>query len=96
MFWVYGIKISGTWRYIGMTGNIEKRQKEHNYYCFKKLGKKQLYNEVRNTDIKNLKLIKIKNFGRKVDAKRYECYLILKDYFTMGNLWQRVPRISDI
>jgi len=64
---------------------------------FSKKKKKILYDKVRllHPDIKELKLEVIKEFSKRIEAKRYECYLILKDYFKSGQLWQKIPNISD-
>jgi len=90
------IKVNGVVRYIGRTNDLERREKQHNYLCFKKQTKKQLYQEIRNYPITDIKLQRVKSFQSKVDAKRWECYLILNDYFGKKLLWQRVPRISDV
>jgi len=93
---VYKITIDGTTRYVGYTGDLKQRQNQHNRLY--KIGKKKiLYNNLRRRNYEGeLNLEVIKTFTTKVRAKRYECYLILKDYFTKNELWQRVPRITDI
>lgn len=97
---VYKIVINDIVRYIGHTNNIPRREKEHNY-SFKKGFKKDLYNFIRaestitNFDGYIITLIPIKEFKKKVDAKRYEMYLILDDYFNQKILKQKVPNISD-
>lgn len=96
MFWVYQIEIGGVIRYIGYTNDLIKREKQHNYLCFKTNKKKLLYNSVRKLGIKEIKLKPLKPFKDKVDAKRWECYLILNDWFNGRLLWQRVPKISDV
>ncbi len=97
MYWIYGIKIMGQLRYIGITKDLERRQKEHNHLCFvKKWKKKILYKEILLTDIKFIKLHIIKKMPNKLEARRYECLLILKDHFGGKKLWQKVPRISDL
>ena len=94
---VYMIKVNGIVRYIGRTNDLVRREAQHNYLCFKKLTKKQLYKEIRKYEtLTTIKLQKVKSFQSKVDAKRWECYLILNDYFGKKQLWQTVPRISDI
>lgn len=98
MFWVYRIDIDKKTRYIGFTDNIERRQKEHNGLCFGKSQKKKILyaNTRRFSDASSFTLIPIKTFRTKTEAKRYECFLILHDWFSGAHLWQRVPRISDI
>lgn len=96
-YYVYIIKISGIIRYVGYTYNLEERQKQHNYLCFKKQTNKKLYKEIRNLEkIKFIKIEKIKTFKSRVEAKRWECYMILKDYFNKKSLWQNVPKITDM
>jgi predicted GIY-YIG superfamily endonuclease len=97
IYWVYEIKIDGIRRYIGITNDLEKRQKQHNY-LIKKDNKKMLYKMIKKTNGDNyyISLEKLKPFKEKVDARRFECLIILNDYFGQKKLWQRVPRISDI
>lgn len=97
IYWVYEIKIKGIRRYVGITNDIVKRQKQHNY-LMKKMTKKMLYNMIKKTsgDDYYISLEKLKPFKTKVDARRFECLIILNDYFGQKALWQRVPRISDI
>ena len=97
MFWIYRIDIDKKTRYIGYTEDIDRREKQHNYLCFSKHKKKQLYDNIkRHTKATTITLTPIKTFRTKVEAKRYECFLILSDYFTKKELWQRVPRITDV
>jgi predicted GIY-YIG superfamily endonuclease len=95
MWCVYGVKYDGIWRYIGKTGDLEKREKNHNYMCFKKLGDKLFYREIRSRGYEDIELIKLKEFNCEEDARRWECLLILEDYFGKGDLWQMIPSISD-
>lgn len=95
MFYVYQIKIKNTIRYIGMTNDINRREKEHNRLCFKNDTEKLLYNNIRKTDIKQIKLEIVQTFKTRTEAKRYECMLILINHFKLNNLWQKVPSISD-
>lgn len=85
--------------YIGLTGNIKRREYQHNYNLRK--GKENKLYDYFSSSVKDLsdnsiiKLNIIKSFKNRVEAKRYECMLILIDYFTDRNLKQKVPNISD-
>ena len=96
MYFVYQIKVLDKIRYIGYTENLIKREKQHNYLCFKRDNKKELYDNIKKTNQVKINLQVIKSFNNKVEAKRYECLLILEDYFTNKELWQQVPKISDM
>lgn len=98
MYYVYRIEINKRTRYIGFTQDIITREKQHNYLCFKQEKKKELYNRVRNLhpSLKKFELNIVKTFGTKIEAKRFECFLILHDYFGKKELWQRIPRITDV
>jgi predicted GIY-YIG superfamily endonuclease len=93
---VYSITYNNQDIYIGYTSSISKRQKQHNY-LFKKKKEKELYTYL-HTQKHTLPIVlnPIKVFQKKADAKRYEMYLILIDYFS-GNplLKQHIPNISD-
>ena len=97
MYYVYRIEVDKKTRYVGFTQDIIVREKQHNYLCFKKRIKKDFYNKVRELypNMDKVVLNIVKTFPTKIDAKRFECYLILSDYFTKKELWQRVPRIAD-
>ena len=95
---VYCIRIHGVIRYIGRTNCPIRRQLQHRN-DFKKMTNKLLfiniihhYPDFRSDDII---LEIIKSFKSEVEAKRFECYLILGDYFKDKNLWQKVPNITD-
>lgn len=98
---VYKITYNNQLLYIGFTGNLDRRIKDHNS-LFKNGHKKQLYFYLREQKFTGLiELIPIKTFKKKVDAKRYEAYLILKDYFSITNkeilkqtLLQKIPSIG--
>lgn len=92
MNWVYSIEVKGVVRYIGITNNLKRRQTQHNY-LFNKGEQKELYSNLRivNPDEKII-LTPIYEFSSLVDAERYECFLILKDYFGDKNLWQSIPK----
>ena len=98
MYYVYKIKIDNKTRYIGFTQDITTREKQHNYLCFNQKKKKELYNNVRvfHPSVKRFELCMVKTFRTKIEAKRFECFLILHDYFTKKELWQRIPRITDV
>lgn len=93
---VYSININGFDIYIGMTNNILRREYEHNYKLKKGINN-ELYNYLRCLNINDIKLKKIKTFENRLDAKRYECFLILKNYFESEfKLKQKIPIIKDI
>lgn len=98
MYYVYRIEIDKRTRYVGFTQDINLRQKQHNYLCFKQGKRKELYNKVRRLypNEKSFELNIVKTFMTKTEAKRFECFLILHDYFGKKELWQRIPRISDV
>lgn len=96
MYWVYRVEVNKITRYVGYTDNIKRREKEHNYLCFKALKKKKLYNGLRkDKNILKIELIPVKTFLTRVEAKRYEAFLILNDYFNKKQLWQHIPIIMD-
>ena len=94
-YYVYQIKINGIVRYIGRTKDLKKREYYHNYNLRKGLNK-ELYNYCRELNLESLKLQMIKVLDTEIECKRYECLLILKDFFNKHLLKQRVPRISDM
>jgi len=101
IFTVYGIEICGIQVYIGRTNNLHRRQLQHNNICYNENNKqynKDLYKYIRKiypTKTK-FKLTPIKEFNKLVEAKRYEMYLILTNYFSDNpKLIQKVPSISD-
>lgn len=98
MYYVYKILIDNQIRYIGYTKDMAIREKQHNYLCFTARKNKILYNNIRKDfpNIKQIKLKLVKRLPDKLTAKRYECLLILTDYFSQRKLWQRVPRITDV
>ena len=104
MYFVYNIEYKNKIIYVGYTKDIIKREKQHIYLCYKQNNKsynKQLYVYIRKEysdkeQGKNIiKLNKIKEFKTKVEAKRYEMFLILTDYYNKKQLLQKIPNISD-
>ena len=91
---VYKIQIDGVARYIGHTNNLKRRQTQHNY-LFRKGKSKLLYDNIKDKTTE-LILIPIKEFKSKVEAKRWECLLILLDHFGEKLLWQKPPQIKDM
>jgi predicted GIY-YIG superfamily endonuclease len=91
---VYKIEIDGIIRYIGHTNNIKRRQTQHNY-LFKKGKKKELYDNITDKSIR-LVLTPLREFKSKVEAKRWECLLVLQDHFSDKSLWQKPPQIKDM
>ena len=92
MNWVYSIEINGVIRYIGITNNLKRREKQHNY-LFRKGETKELYSNIRLVKPdEDIVLNPMYEFSSLVDAERMECYLILKDYFGDNNLWQSKPK----
>jgi len=94
MYVVYEIRYENERVYVGYTGRtLTKREYEHNYQM-RKGNKRTIYKFMRNKD-SEIKLKKLKTFKTKTEAKRWECYLILKDYFNENKLLNKVPNISD-
>jgi predicted GIY-YIG superfamily endonuclease len=97
MEWVYQIKVNDVVRYIGRTNDLKRRLYEHKR-GFRLENKKELYDKLRELQLGEEVIIlePIKSFRKKTDAKRWECFLILQDYFNEERkLWQKVPRIAD-
>lgn len=106
MYTVYQIKVNGVVSYIGYTKNLKSREYQHNY-LLRTGKKKELYDYCRREKITELELIPIHNFKTKVEAKRFEMYLILYYRFIIDNglevpLWasvdlmQTIPSIRDM
>jgi predicted GIY-YIG superfamily endonuclease len=89
---VYRINIDGITRYVGITEDLERRRKEH-IRGFKKGDKKQLYLMAQNLRNPEISIEKVISFEKSGDAKRYEAFLILGDYFGRGELWQSIPQV---
>ena len=91
MIYVYSIKIGGVIRYIGVTDNITRREKEHIRGAKKGQGK-YLYVRIKeNAPEEIISLSIVNQFNNKGDAKRYEALLILQDFFGEKKLWQSFP-----
>jgi predicted GIY-YIG superfamily endonuclease len=89
-YYVYEIVVNGVRRYIGMTNDIKRRQSQHRR-DFKK-GNKYLYKMIRENSPEMIISLHIVNeFDNKGDCSRWECKLILDDYFEERNLWQSFP-----
>ncbi len=95
---VYQIEFLGKIVYYGHTSDLKARQYRHNYSCFTRMEKKELYNFLRLLECRRIQLTPIREFDTKVQAKRYESYLILQDYFNNDlqlTVKQTIPKISD-
>jgi len=104
VFTVYKIEVNNVIKYIGYTNNLKRREKEHirAIYNIKNIAYNKefykYYREVYNDKESGCNVLKlgiIKEFKSKIDAKRYEAFLILNDYFSNKVLIQKVPNISD-
>lgn len=93
---VYFIQVAGVLRYIGYTSNIKRREYTHNY-LLKKGTDKKLYNIIREKyPNMTIELQVIDEFDSKTRAKQFEALIILYDSFNEGQLWQTIPRLSDV
>jgi predicted GIY-YIG superfamily endonuclease len=97
--YVYKIEYGGEVVYIGRTNNLTRREKEHNRFLRSpenpKTKSKVLYQFLLESGCNSVKLVLIKEFKNKVESKRFECLLILLDWFSGRRLKQKVPNISD-
>lgn len=89
--YVYSIKINGTRRYVGITEDFRRRQSEHKRGLMKGTGK-QLYVKASELDNPMIEIELVGEFKTTADAARYECWLILGDYFGEAELWQSFPK----
>jgi hypothetical protein len=89
---VYKIVIDGVVRYIGVSNNVIRRQKEH-VRAFKKSNDKYLYRMMRESSLDESYLVleTISDELSIIDARRLEAKIILDDYFSDKNLWQSAP-----
>ena len=88
---VYEIKVDGVRRYIGVSNNINRRFKEHLRDFNKK--DKYLYRMCRESGLNESHLVlnEITEDLPVLDARRYEAFLILQDYFSERLLYQSPP-----
>jgi hypothetical protein len=89
---VYEILVNGTRRYIGVTNNLNRRQKEHTRALL--LGKdKYLYRKIRESapDQPEIAFNQISDELPILHARRLEAKYILDDYFNKKELWQSPP-----
>jgi predicted GIY-YIG superfamily endonuclease len=90
MYFVYEIIVDGVRRYIGMTDNIKRRQSQHRRDL--KTKPKYLYKMIReNSPETTISLNIVKEFEKRGDCLRWECLMILNDYFNHKELWQSFP-----
>jgi hypothetical protein len=89
---VYEIKINDIRRYVGVTNNFIRRQKEH-IRCIKLNKAKYLYQMINETPPEETKISFRQLTGEVsiLEARRYEAYLILDDLFSEKSLWQYAP-----
>tara|TARA_R110002050_G_scaffold74369_3_gene159590 strand:- start:3333 stop:3668 length:336 start_codon:yes stop_codon:yes gene_type:complete len=96
---VYLLSYNNIELYIGMSKDPLKRLKQHQY-SLNKGDLKPLYNHLRESGITilDLDLSILKTFKTRVQAKRYECYILLKQYFENDFemiTFNKIPNISD-
>ena len=90
MYFVYEIVVDGIRRYVGITDNIKRRQSQHRRDL--KVKPKYLYRMIReNSPETTISLNVIKECENKGDCVRWECKMILDDYFGEKKLWQSFP-----
>jgi predicted GIY-YIG superfamily endonuclease len=77
--------------YIGHTNNIERRISQHRNNI--KNGKSTLFYDALVDGTFTYEILS--KFKTKVEAKRYEMYLILQRYYSGEKLYQKIPNISD-
>ena len=103
-FYVYSISINDEVRYVGRTEDLDKRELSHLKDCYYPKSahyNKQFYQYVRtiyptkDSAANALFLTPVGVFDTLAESKKWEAYLILKDYFTDKKLLQSVPKITD-
>ena len=92
MYYVYRIKVDGVTRYIGITNNPGRRQKEHRR-DYEKGDAKYFYRMTREVSPETrYELEIVKEFDLLSEAQKYEAMLILRFYFSdKDELWQSCP-----
>lgn len=70
---------------------MRRRQSEHIRGIKKGTGK-ELYKKANLLQNPHIEWEIVGEFQISGDAKRFECYLILGDYFGKGDLWQSPPK----
>lgn len=94
-FYIYNIQYFGEVVYIGQTSNLKRRQSQHSRALKNPDKKQEVYEYLRELGAKEVKLTLLETYSNRVMAKRRECYLILKDYFSEHKLKNKIPNISD-
>jgi len=102
---VYTIKVFNVIRYVGYTSDLDNRTKQHQRDCFNPGSpnyNKELYKFIRETTSfksSDINLVSVYTTKNKADAKRYEMYLILQDYFRFDGrvieLKESIPKLTD-
>jgi len=90
---VYEIKIDDIRRYVGMTNNITRREKEHNRGLRAGDSKLLYKNLLEIGRLDEIKLEVLYEYNTKTQAVRMEALLILEDWFSDKRLWQVPPRV---
>lgn len=91
---IYKIELGGICRYIGLTDNLRRRQSQHRRDSKKDDLTKSLYKMKRQLhQDEEITLQIVHTTDKKIEAIRLEAYLILRDHFLEGNLWQSPPHI---
>lgn len=89
---VYEIKVNGVRRYVGVTNNFVRRQKEH-LRAIKNGQSKYLYQKINETppELTKISFSQISDELTILEARRFEGFLILSDWFNRRELWQSAP-----
>jgi predicted GIY-YIG superfamily endonuclease len=95
MVWiVYEIRFSGEVRYIGITNDLKRRQRQHRFESKREDLKKFLYKmKAEHHQEEDIVLKEVFMTEKKIEAIRMEAHLILKDWFDKRKLWQSAPHI---
>ena len=94
MNFVYEICVDGQRLYVGITDNLERREKQHNY-LLRKGHKKDLYDYLREYHPDHIiSLNVLYEFQSRTEAKRKEIFIVLSDYYSENpQLKQKIPTI---